>query len=194
MCKLKAWGLAAALVVGLTATTGLAADDESGPEESKDVPKTSAIRWSPTFLRLFHLDEKKPTPKKAPAKPKKESAKKTVGATKPGTVVDEAVVGRARAEAVFMRHTQVCDKLSEIAVRTNDTELLHRAEALEERAWAIYAQRTTNFRGPNGGLEPDEKTMDKQLKPGPRRSSDTAGYTVPGNDRTSRAAVQEVNP
>jgi hypothetical protein len=201
MRKLKAWGLAAALALGLTATTGLAGDEEAVKEENKPPANPLGFHWSPTFVRIFHLDEKKPAPKKPQTKPKKESAKKADVPSKPAAVVDEATAERAREEAVLMRRLQVSDRLAEIAIRTNDTDLLHRAEALDERARTIYAQRTAYLRGSSSGFESDEKTIDKNLasarnpvSPGNRVSEDAAGYTVPGNDRASRAAVKEVSP
>ena len=65
---------------------------------------------------------------------------------------------------------QVCDKLKEIAIRTNDPDLLRRAEQLEERSQACYTQRTAHLRGLVGGFESDEKTLDQYLASGKSRA------------------------
>jgi hypothetical protein len=138
------------------------------------------------------LDEKKPAPKKPETKPKRESAKKSAAPSKPATVVDEAAAERAREEAILMRRLQVCDRLTEIAIRTNDTDLLHRAEALDERARTAYAQRTAYLRGSSATAESDGRVLERMASAS-TRATDAAGYSVPGTDR-ARTGVKEVNP
>src|SRR5437660_11234179 len=138
MRKRWAWGLAAALCLGFTASTGWAGDDDDDSTGPKAPPRP-AIRWSPYFARMAAYTEQKPAPIKPQAKPKKEPSKKQAEPAKPVKLVDDAAAERAREEANLIRRLEVCDKLKEIALRTNDQELLRRAEALDERARTTYA-------------------------------------------------------
>ena len=139
----------------------------------------------------------KPEPKKPEGKQKKDSAKKPVENSKPPTVADRTAAERAREEMVLMRRLEACDKLKEIALQRNDSDLFRRAEVLDERARTTYAQRTAYLRGGKSGFESDEKTVDNYLGPAyplKTRSPESTAHTVSGTDQASRAALKEVNP
>jgi hypothetical protein len=190
-----AWGMMAAVLSGLATSALRAGGDADDDVDPKPAPRPSAIRWNPRFLRMMGVDETNGVPKKNPAKSKKEVGKEP-SPVKPISLADEAAGERARAEANLMRRLQVCDKLTEIALKTNDTPLLHQAEALDERARTAYAQRTSHLRTPNQDSEPDDKGPDKQAgsqASATARSPNAPALSVAGDGRTSRAA-KEVNP
>lgn len=157
------WCVLTSLILGLAmARTRAGDDDDDG--DAKPPARPGGIRWSPYFAKMFDSPERKPAPKPVTPKPKKETAKKPAEPPKP-RVVDEAVAERAQEEANLMRRLQVCDKLMEIAIRTNDTELLHRVEALEERAQTAYAQRTSYMRGVRADSHEPTPTSHNVMKP-----------------------------
>ena len=79
--------------------------------------------------------------------------------------------------------------------RTHDMELLHRAEALDERARTAYNQRNAALRGAKPGFESDDKALDSYLgkSEAQPRTAETAARTPPGTDRAGRDATKEVN-
>jgi hypothetical protein len=192
MRKLAAWGLAASIVVGLGVAVAAAAEDDSEGSSAKSSARSPTWQWKP-FGNWFGSQEvKKPVEKKAP-KPDQTTAKKPTAPVKMTSIVDEAAAKRSREEAALLRRLQACDKLREIAIQTEDNDLLRRAEELEERAQSTYVQRTASFQGSGGSFESDEKTIDRYLGAGKARPADSSAYTVSGNDRSSRAAV-EIKP
>jgi hypothetical protein len=188
MRKVAAWGLAASLVMGLGAARAGAAEawaptwqwsPFSGWSESKEEKKP---------------EEKKPVEKKPAPRPELTPAKKLSAPVKPASMVDEAAAERSREEGTLLRRLQACDKLKDIAIRTNDNELLRRAEELEERAQTTYAQRTAHLRGTAGSFESDEKTIDRFLGAGKAGSQEAPAYTVSGVAHSNQAAAKEVKP
>jgi hypothetical protein len=180
-----------AVVLGLSVLTARAADDEDDDTEAKPAPASHGIgfHWSPVFSHMFGLDQPKPPPKPAPKPKKKEeptAKKSTAPPSKPANLVDEAAADRAREEEVLLRRLAVCDKLMEIAVRTKDQELLHRAEQLDERARTTYAQRTA-YLGSSASAAP---AASPAVPPRP----DSPEYTVSGTGHSSRAPVMEEKP
>jgi hypothetical protein len=191
MCKLAAWGLTATLVMGLGAAVTRAAEDETEGGTTKPTARTSSFRWSPWVVRAFRLEENKATARKPPPKAEKSVAKKPkTGASKPAPAVDEAAAERDREETILIRRLAACDKLKEIAIQRNDSELLRRAEEMDERARTAYAQRTVSWRDGESPFESDEKILEKHLGPG---STGRASPAIEDKDRGSRA-VKEVNP
>jgi hypothetical protein len=189
MRKLGACGLAAALAVGLGTATALAGEEDRS-NDTKATTKPSSTWWNP--VTWFGPQEKKPEEKKTAPKKEKQTAKKPAFATKAPTVVAEAAAERAREESVLLRRLQVCDKLMEIAVRTNDNDLLRRVEELDERARTAYAQHTAHL---GGGLaaDLDERILEKHLggnteakKPLPDDDSRRAS----AKERHDRAALE----
>ena len=125
MNRRAAWGLSFALAAGATATA-VAADP--APTESK-----------PWYARLLGGDSKKPD-------------EKTFGdtAARPGVVygpMDPAALAEAlKAEqAAYQRRLDVCLKLRQIAVRTNDDKLTEQADDLERQATTLYHARTAKL-------------------------------------------------
>src|SRR5262249_2818220 len=160
MRKLTIGGLLASLIVGLSAGFLIAGED--GDAEAKP-PARPFIRWSPWVTKMMATPpptQRAPAKKPAP-KPQKQSTKKAPAPAKPSSVVREAAAERAREEAALMRRLEVCDKLMEIAVRTNDNELLHRAEQLDERARANYSRKTSSSSVSKGAFQSDEQALDK---------------------------------
>lgn len=193
MRTLMSWGLAASLIMGLGAAAARA-DDESEGSSAKPSARAPTWQWKP-LEALFGPKEAKPPPeKKTPAKPEAPAAKKPSAPAKPVAIVDEAATRRSREEANLLRRLLACDKLREIAIQTNDNDLLRRVDELEERVQTTYAQRTADLRGGTGSFESDEKTIDKYLGAGKARSADSSAYTVSGKDHSSRAAVEETKP
>jgi hypothetical protein len=58
-------------------------------------------------------------------------------------MLESAQVVREREEKAWVRRQQVCDRLCGIAEQTGDEALRRRAEALAERAFSLYMQRTS---------------------------------------------------
>jgi hypothetical protein len=187
MRKVGAWGLAATVVMGMGVAR--AADGNTWG---------STWHWSSFGSWPGQNDdkeEKKPVEKKPAPKPEQPAAvKKPSVSAKPTSIVDDAAAERRRQEAVLLRRLQACDKLKEIALRTNDNALLRRAEELEERAQTCYTQRTAKLPGATGRFESDEKTLERYLGAGKAGSAEVSPYVVSGKEASSQAAVKEVEP
>jgi hypothetical protein len=186
MRRVGAWGLAATVVMGMGVAR--AADGNT---------------WGPTWHwssfgswpgQNDDKEEKKPVEKKPAPKPEQPAVKKPSVPAKPISIVDEAAAERRRQETALLRRLQACDKLKEIALRTNDNALLRRAEELEERAQTCYTQRTAKLPSPMGRFESDEKTLERYLGAGKASSTEVSPYVVSGKEASSRAAVKEVEP
>jgi hypothetical protein len=57
--------------------------------------------------------------------------------------VESGTALRARAEASYLRRLEVCYKLMDIAIETQDEELERQVELMQERIWDAYAQRAS---------------------------------------------------
>jgi hypothetical protein len=191
MRKAAAWGLAATLAMGLGIRLAVAADNTTD-----GTGRSSA--WAPTWQwkpLAGWFGSKEPTVERKPApKPEVAAAKKPSPPIKPVSIVDGAVARRSREEAALLRRLRACDKLKEIAIRTNDNSLLRRAEELEERAQTTYAQRTAHLQSNTDAFESDEKTIDRYLDAGKPRSDDPPAYMVSSKNQASQAAAKEVKP
>ncbi len=122
MRKRIAWALAAGLALGVTASTVFADDDP--PPAPKAAPPSG---WAGPF-KDWNKPAPKPQPKKAEPPPP----------PKP-TLTDKVQAARYKEQADLLRRMAICDKLKEIAERTNDPELARKAEQLEERANSLYS-------------------------------------------------------
>jgi hypothetical protein len=170
------------------------ADDDDDADSRPKPPTRPAVRWSPYFARMFEL--KQPAPAKKPAKAQKEDVKKPAAPPRPKAVIPSPTAQRAREEATLLRRLAVCDKLKEIAVRTNDTQLLHQAEQLDARAWANYSQRTGQLAAATVP-EADEKALEPPAGPrtvGVLSRRGAPARRVPAAEDGSRAAAKEVSP
>ena len=157
------WAFALGLGLGLTA---LAQADE---DEAKPPAKTG--NW---FTRLFVKD--------AAAKKKDADAKKEETPAAPS-----AALIRQKAQCEWLRRQEVCDKLRQIALDTGDKDLSRKADALDQRAWDVYVERTG---GVKGNVSPDEQSLEGGLGtaqrsrgPGTANDSATAGLDSRGAAR-----------
>ena len=189
MCKLLAWGFPIALLLGMGAAAALGQDSQESPPSTKPF-----IRWSPYAAKMFAIDQSQKPAKKPAAKPKKEIAKKPETPARPAPTKEDSSSPRAREEAALLRRLEACDKLTEIAMRNNDTALLHRAEELNQRVWANYSQRTGQAPEDRARFESDQAAIDRLLGPnsGSAQMRDSSSTRIP--DQNSRAALREVNP
>jgi hypothetical protein len=188
MRKLGTWGLEVALLVALTAAVAFAGE---GAGKSRRFGSGEGLigKW-------FSSREAEPAPKPQP-KPKKKGEKDPAPeeAVKPPPNLAEE---RAREEAALLRRLAVCDKLMDIAIRTNDAELLRRAEQLDERARMTYSERTAHLPTSRPVFHSDEQVLDKHLGPGTaatRRAerSDAAARSA-GKEASRHAALKEETP
>jgi hypothetical protein len=185
MRKLRHWTLAAALGLGLSVAAR--ADDQDVPPPE---PAKPFIRWSPYAKRMLGIEDarpgedSKPQPKKRPAE-----AKPTTTAKQPAPV--DASTQRALEETALLRRLAVCDKLLRIAVETNDQGLMRRAEELDARARAIYAQHT-GMRA-DGKASADELTLDRHLasEAALKRPAQETMYAVSSRDSGRHPTVGE---
>jgi hypothetical protein len=190
MRKIAAWGLGASLLVALaTATTG-AADDIDGTS-MRSPAWGPTWQWKPFSTSASSKEDLRPIEKKPTLK--SQTTEKRPPPVKPERAVDQAA-GRSREEAALFRRLQACDKLKDIAMRTDDKDLLRRAEQLEERAQAAYRQRTGPLHGRADRFESDEKTIDRFLGGGKSGPKEAVSYTVRGTDHSNESAGKEVKP
>jgi hypothetical protein len=127
MRNLGATGLAAALCAGLALAAARADDADGG--DLRSLPPVKPSWWSGMFggnppaaaPKKATAAEAAPTPRKAPADP---------------------ATLRAREENAFLRRQSICDELVEIANKIGDDALRERAYQLNDKAWAVYQQRT----------------------------------------------------
>lgn len=159
------WGLQAGLFIALTASAALAGAplDDSAPTSQPLGPDHGS--FINTLGRWFGTAPQ-PAPTKPKPAPKKPVAKAETPAPKTTPPVDENAVQRERELAALLRRQMVCLKLMQIAADTHDEELQRKAEQLDDRAHAVYTERTAHLPGCRSGtFESDEKTLEKHLGP-----------------------------
>lgn len=176
MHRLGAWGLTAALAAGPSA--GFAAD-----------PSADAKPWYARLLGAKPPTAEPPAPTTPPA-PRPFVA----GPLDPDTL-KEAL--RAEQDA-YLRRLDVCSKLRQLAVESNDDKLLERADSLEQQATALYHQRTARLGvrgGPKGSYGPttavarkSEETLDRKLGTG--AATDPLAAAKPAADGHKPATAQ----
>jgi hypothetical protein len=199
MRRLGACGLALVLALGWGAACARSADDDADDEDAKPQPRPF-VRLSPVFARMVQVDPTSSSSKKPPPKPAKEGKSgksKNADSTKSAKDESPAAAARAREEAALIRRLEVCDKLMEVAIRTNDQELIHRVEELDVRARSIYARHTGALAGKGGGFESDEKSLDRHL--GLTSSAKNPGglgvaSSAATGTREGQASAREENP
>jgi hypothetical protein len=155
-------------------------------------PKPKYGRGPGLMDRLFT-----PAEKPVEQKPvKKESDKKAKDKTdKPAT--ESAAAIRAREQAAWERRSQVCLKLMDLANQQNDMDLYRRAEELEQRAWAVYLQRTAHLPASSIAAETDEEIIARRLGENSATAKGAAGLTsrtAKSKDSNSQAASREEKP
>jgi hypothetical protein len=181
MRRIVAWGVGAVLLWGAGAAL---ADPGDGASPGGN--------W---FTRWFR-PAPKPAPKdKEPVPNVKQEDVDKLLASQPPAAVEGAASQRHREEVKYFRRWDVCNKLREIADQNDDADLRRKAEQMEERAWAVYMERTRFL--PSGGAvgEPGLKTG-----PQSRAQAAPAASAGPGADVFSvptdkgRAPAREERP
>jgi hypothetical protein len=120
--------LAVAGIVLASCTLVATAQESTGPSETSNA---SSGNW---FSRLFNSGDKA-------------DAKKAADTNKaePAAPVDTIASIRLREDIVLNRRSKAILKLREIAVPTNDMELLRKADELEVRANELYFQHVSGL-------------------------------------------------
>jgi hypothetical protein len=140
--------LGAAVVLSLGLGTGLAVGQE---------PATTGNQ--PGFLaRLFA--KKTDPPKTAPALPKGPAAD---AESKAASAAGSAQAVQAREREALFRRQAVCDKLRLIAAQTSNDALMRKADQLNDRAWALYQQRTEASAVQAEGMHTDLDALNRHL-------------------------------
>ena len=134
-------GMAAAvLLAGLAASAAWAQDVDGDLHSASPKPKAWWEGW-------FSPAAKPPEKKHGDAEPPP---------TGPSPV-ELAAAGRQRERADLDRRWEVCDRLMEIAVRTNDEAMQTQIEQLRDRAWDVYQQRIAALSAPAPMAAPPEE-------------------------------------
>ena len=157
----KWWALGTAVVLGWSAA--LAAADEDGTPQRRPFVRPNE---RPGIIdKLLDLGSDTTDKKSDKNADKKDAPKKTdkTGTVPPNPSLSPAASARAREQAAFQRRVAVCDRLREIAIETNNTELDQLAQELNARAWAVYKQRTAKLEAPAKEKDLDEQILDKKL-------------------------------
>jgi hypothetical protein len=158
----------------------------AGPDEGSGGTDSGSTATGGNWLTRWFVPSAKTPQKASPPKDiKKIKDEKDSLAQEPApTNGATASALRSREEAKYLRRSEACDKLKEIADLTNDAALRKRAEELDARAWDVYNQRTAQLPSSQALFDSDRKTLQKHLGevPGtPESRSEPAMYTVPGN-------------
>jgi hypothetical protein len=142
MRRLGVWGFGVTLLVALgMVAVATAADDDD--DNGKTAPKQTSNWFS---FNWFGQAKKAPDSKKSTtAKPPEKKAEKKTKVEEPPSAAELAASQRALEEAALLRRDDVCDRLMEIAMQTNNAELANRAEQLKQKAWEVYLKRTANL-------------------------------------------------
>jgi hypothetical protein len=135
MRRAGARGLAAVLVLGLLGSVA-AAQAPAG----KYNPAPAPIRWPSWLVGRSAATNKDPAVQKVLTG---EEARAVATLT-----VEQAAEEQQRQLNAFLRRTQVCDRLKQIALQNNDTELERQADLLQQRAFEIYQQQVATLPRP----------------------------------------------
>jgi hypothetical protein len=142
------------------------------------------------FMPTEKPAEKKPVKKEADKKETDKKVKDKLAAESPAAI-------RAREQAAWERRSQVCLKLMDLANQQNDMDLYRRAEELEQRAWAVYLQRTAHLPAANIAAETDEEIIARRLgeKTATGKSDAAlASGAAKNKDRNNQTAAREEKP
>jgi hypothetical protein len=141
MRKLRIWGMAATLALGLAAqAVAVAGDDDLTPK-----PPTRSW-WS----RLWGGGGRQETPmdiietENAKAQEKGKAAEEAIKAS---AAREQEKSAQARED--YLRRQRVLDKLMQFALDNNDRSLLRKVETLNDRAWTVYLNRSGQKSGPD---------------------------------------------
>jgi len=143
MRKLRVWGVAATLALGLAAARGAA-----------DGPPSPGL-LGPLFARP-PARPKEPDPDESAAR--QEEARERARAERRSREAQEA-----RVE--LLRRLAVCDRLEGLAGQSGDANLESKAAELRARAWDVYRKKTETVAEKTEEKAPPRKPADKP-KPG----------------------------
>lgn len=140
MRKLRGWGMAATLALGLAAQTVAAAGDEA-PEQQKPPTRSWWSRLWGGGRQETPLDIIESENSKA-----QEKGKVAEEAIKASAAREQERAARARED--YLRRQRVLDKLMQFALDNGDKSLLRKVETLNDRAWTVYLHRSGQKNGP----------------------------------------------
>jgi hypothetical protein len=188
MRQLIAWGLTASLLVGWGTLVARGADDDA-----TDLPPKKVHYGQRGLLDDVFGGPAKPAAKKPSSRLAKTASQHGDKAEiKDETPLADAATPRSQEETNWLRRMDACDVLKRIAMESNDTELLHRAEQLNERAWKIYVQRTGAKTASTTALDTEEKMLEQKLQaeapPAGRKAADSS------RELKNRSALLEGKP
>src|SRR5690348_12639595 len=135
MRRVGAWGMAAALVVGLGAAVA-----EAGERDGNTRPEPRGL------LSGLFGDKPKAKTDKQPAADDRPA---------PSRTTEAVLLEQQRQMNALLRRMQVCDRLRLIAEQTGNDELMRQADVLEARAEEVYRQQTAQLPLPSQPLEAD---------------------------------------
>jgi hypothetical protein len=175
-------------LIAVAAPFARATDEEGTPGQR---PVVRPNQRPGLIDKLFDLGPTTPAKKPDSKATKKDSADKDKPAVSPATTE------QARQEAALLRRIDVCDKLRQIALETNNNELDQLAQELDARARAVYAQRTARLKTNTQPADLDEQILDKKLGIEPMNpASAPSGKSSAGrtgiNDKYQAATREEV--
>lgn len=129
MRRFGAWGLTAALATGAGVAAGIAADPPVPPS-------STAKPWYGRLLGDSEPGQPPATERATPARPPIPTA----------PLAPEVVADALQAEQdAYLRRLEVCTKLRQLALESNDEAMLQQADTLERQATALYHGRVARF-------------------------------------------------
>jgi hypothetical protein len=163
----------------------------AGDDDDDDKPAPRKVHYGrgPGLMDRLWQPSEKPAEKKPVEKKDKAATDKP--AESPSAVLESPAMVRKREQTAWERRLQVCLRLMDLADQNNDDRLYRQAEELEQRAWAVYLQRTAHLPSGSVRTESDEQILDRHLgnrTSGARSATTSAGK---GKDRDSQSASLE---
>ena len=186
--------LAATLLWGTANAFVRAGDDDTDDSDSKPAQRP-VIRLSPVFAHMVHVDNQPPAEEKSTVNADKDSKAKDKDTEpkKPRKVETFASRARSREEAALIRRLEVCDKLMEVAIRTNDRELENRVYDLEAKAQAVYARNTAKLSDKKAPAPANAKSIDSAKNSVRSTNSFDLDARVASKNTDSQTTTVEVN-
>ena len=145
--------IAAALWLGLAASGVRAEDREAGDLHSLPPVKESSWPWSNWFGQKAAKPEAKP------------ALRPTLPDAAARPIANDALSVLEREQKAYQRRLDVCDRLEQFAVDTDNLELQRQVEELKEKAFAVYQQRALRLGGGPAAVDPldvEEKALTKE--------------------------------
>jgi len=161
MRRMAGWRFEVAVLLGLGLAIPALADD---PPEDPDAPPKG---WHLAPWLQKQVDDENPEPKPKPKKPAAKPDAAKPAAPKPKPAADPRPLSREREQQDFLRRLAVCDQLARIAQDTHDELLEHKAQQLNDRAWAIYRARVAQIPAVTDKTETDAQALQRMLRDGP---------------------------